>query len=190
MKAVPPVLLAYTGTLKAHDVDANATTAAEDLRFGPSTSVRDKERFLGFLRSLLAGFTDWRYDHDEPKLRDDGIAVKSRHGGTHTGTFALTGMAGVPATGKQLSIPECFSFIECMATRWGRFGLTRLLAAHPRYIRAGRRRVIVGIRQTRSNKSGGSNVARVVGGIRWKERAAGRIVWHGLGHDCESTSQK
>lgn len=49
---------------------------------------------------------DWRYDHDEPEWREDMIAVKWRRGGTHTGTFALPGLAPVPATGKRVTIPE------------------------------------------------------------------------------------
>jgi hypothetical protein len=58
------------------------------------------------LRALYAGFPDWHYGHDEPEWREDVIGVKWRQGGTHTGTFALPGLAPVPATGKHVTIPE------------------------------------------------------------------------------------
>jgi predicted ester cyclase len=110
MKTIPPVLLAYIAGLKAHDVDKIATTVAEDLRFITAASTADKERFMRFLRALYAAFPDWHYNHDEPELRGDVLAVKWRQGGTHIGTLALPGMVAVPATGKKVRIPEQFFF--------------------------------------------------------------------------------
>jgi predicted ester cyclase len=110
MKTIPSVLLEYIAGLKAHDVDQIAATVAEDLRFITPTSTKDKGQFLSFLRALYAAFPDWHYDHDEPELRGDVIAVKWRQGGTHTGTLALPGMVPVPATGKKVTIPEQFFF--------------------------------------------------------------------------------
>jgi hypothetical protein len=79
MNTLLPVLLSYIAGLKAHDVDAIATTVAEDLRFITPASARDKGQFLSFLRALHSAFPDWYYDQDEPELRDDEIAVKWRH---------------------------------------------------------------------------------------------------------------
>jgi RimJ/RimL family protein N-acetyltransferase/predicted ester cyclase len=110
MKSIPPVLLTYIAGLKAHDVDKIATTVAEDLRFITQASTVNKGRFLSFLRALYAAFPDWHYDHDEPELRDDGIAVKWRQSGTQSGTLAFRGMAAVPPTGKKVTIPEQFFF--------------------------------------------------------------------------------
>src|SRR5580698_4389193 len=73
-------------------------------------STVDKERFLSFFHTLYAAFPDWQYDHDEPELRGDVIAVKWRQGGTHTGTLALPGIDAVPASGKKVTIPEQFFF--------------------------------------------------------------------------------
>ena len=107
---VPPVLLESIAGLKAHDVDKIATTVGEDLRFITQASIVNKGRFLSFLRVLYAAFPDWHYDHDEPELQGNIIAVKWRQGGTHTGTLALPGMDAVPATGKKVTIPEQFFF--------------------------------------------------------------------------------
>jgi len=110
MNTLPPVLLSYIAGLKTHDVEKIATTVSEDLRFITQASTVNKGRFLSFLRALYAAFPDWYYDHDKPELRDDGIAVKWRQSGTHTGTLALPGMVAVPATGKKVTIPEQFFF--------------------------------------------------------------------------------
>ena len=110
MNTLPPVLLSYIAGLKAHDVDDIAKTVSEDLRFITQASAVDKERFLRFLHALYVAFPNWHYDHDEPELRDDGVAVKWRQGGTHTGTLDLPGMAAVPPTGKKVTIPEQFFF--------------------------------------------------------------------------------
>ena len=110
MKNVPTALRDYIDGLRAHDVSKIAATVADDLRFVmPSTTV-NKERFLNFLRALYAAFPDWHYDHDEPELREDEIAVKWRQGGTHAGTFAGPGTAAVASTGKKVKIPEQFFF--------------------------------------------------------------------------------
>ena len=110
MNTIPPVLLFYIAGLETHDVEKIATTASDHLRFITQVSTVDKGRFLSFLRAPYAAFPDWHYDHDEPELRDDGIAVKWRQCGTHTGTLALRGMVAVPATGKKVTIPEQFFF--------------------------------------------------------------------------------
>src|SRR5579872_3173243 len=110
MKTIPTVLFSYIAGLKTHDVDKIATTVAEDLCFITLVYTINKRRFLSFLRALYAAFPDWQYDHDETELRDDGIAVKWRQCGTHTGTLALSGMVAIPPTGKKVTIPEQFFF--------------------------------------------------------------------------------
>jgi len=108
MKTIPPVLLTYIAGLKAHDVPTIASTVADDLRFITPAAAINKERFLSFLRALYTAFPDWHYDHDEPELRADEIAVKWRQGGKHTGVLALPGIPAVATTGKQVKIPEQF----------------------------------------------------------------------------------
>jgi predicted ester cyclase len=106
MNEMPAVLLRYMEGLKAHDVDRIAGTVADDLAFVTATATLTRDQFLQMLRALYAGFPDWHYDHDEPEVRGEVIAVRWRQGGTHTGTFALPGMAPIPATGNKVTIPE------------------------------------------------------------------------------------
>lgn len=104
---IPPVIGRYIEGLKAHDVDRVAATVADDLAFVTPARTLTKPQFLTFLRALYAGFSDWRYDHDAPRLLADGaIAVRWRQGGRHTETLALPGFDAVPATGRPVAIPE------------------------------------------------------------------------------------
>jgi predicted ester cyclase len=103
---IPPVVLTYIDGLKTHDVSKIASTVSEDLRFITMTAVVDKERFLSFLRALYAAFPDWSYDHDEPEVRGEEVAVNWRQGGTHTGTLSLPGIPDVAPTGKDVRMPE------------------------------------------------------------------------------------
>lgn len=106
MNAVPECLLTYMQGLHCHDVERIAGTVADDLAFVTPTATLNKNQFLQMLRALYAGFPDWHYDHGEPEVRGEMIAVKWRQGGTHTGTFVLPGSAPILATGKQVQIPE------------------------------------------------------------------------------------
>jgi hypothetical protein len=100
-----PVIGRYVEGLKTHDVDRIAGTVVDDLAFVTPARTMSKPQFLAFLRALYAGFPDWRYDHDPPRLlADDGIAVRWRQGGTHTETLALPGFDAVPATGRTVAI--------------------------------------------------------------------------------------
>jgi predicted ester cyclase len=110
MNEVPAVLRSYMGGLKTHDVDRIAGTVAADLAFVTATAILNKGQFLQMLRALYTGFPDWHYDHDEPEIRGNVLAVKWRQGGTHTGTFALPGLAPVLATGRTVEIPEHYFF--------------------------------------------------------------------------------
>ena len=104
---IPRVIGRYIEGLKAHDVDRVAGTIADDLAFVTSARTMSKPQFLAFLRALYAGFPDWRYDHDPPRLlADDVIAVRWRQGGTHMESLALPGFDAVPATGSTVTIPE------------------------------------------------------------------------------------
>jgi SnoaL-like domain len=104
---IPPVIGRYIEGLKAHDVERVAGTVADDLAFVTPARTMAKPQFLAFLRALYAGFRDWRYDHDPPRLLAGGrVAVRWRQGGTHTATLALPGFDAVPATGRTVAIPE------------------------------------------------------------------------------------
>jgi predicted ester cyclase len=106
MPEFPPILAAYIAGLKKHDVDAIAKTVSDDLAFITPARTLTRDQFLEMLRALYAAFPDWRYDNEPPEQRDDVVAVKWRQSGTHTGTFALPGIAPVRPTGKHVRIPE------------------------------------------------------------------------------------
>jgi predicted ester cyclase len=110
MTEIPAAMNDYIEGLKAHDVDQIASAVSDDLAFVTPVRILNKEQFLQMLRALYTGFPDWHYDHDEPELREDMIAVKWRQGGTHTGTFAWPGLEPIPATGRVVTIPEHFFF--------------------------------------------------------------------------------
>jgi predicted ester cyclase len=112
MAEIPAAMLSYIEGLKTHDVDRVAAAVADDLAFVTPATTLDKEQFLAMLRALYAGFPNWYYDHDEPEVRAEMIAIKWRQGGTHTGTFAWPGLAlpPVPPTGRVVSIPEHYFF--------------------------------------------------------------------------------
>jgi len=107
---IPAVLASYIEGLKAHNVERIAATVADDLAFITPARTLGKGPFLAMLRALYGGFPDWHYDHDPPEWRGDVIAVRWRQGGTHTSTFAWTGLEPVPATGRVVTIPEHFFF--------------------------------------------------------------------------------
>lgn len=117
MNAIRAVLFRYMEGLKTHDVDRIASTIADDLVFVTATATLTRDQFLQMLRALYAGFPDWHYDHDEPEVQGEVIAVRWRQGGTHTGTFALAGMPSIPATGKKVAIPEHYFFYRVHGDR-------------------------------------------------------------------------
>ena len=109
---VPAVLQRYIDGLKAHDVDAIAGTVADDLAFIAATRTLDKPTFLSMLHALYTGFPDWNYDYDGVELDDGVYAVKWRQRGTHLGTWNLSGMDPIPATGHLVRIPEHHFFYK------------------------------------------------------------------------------
>jgi predicted ester cyclase len=110
MTEIPAVMNLYIEGLKAHDVDRITVAVSDDLAFVAPDRTLNKTQFLELLRALYTGFPDWHYDHDEPELRGDLIAVRWRQGGTHTGTFAWPGLEPILATGRVVKIPEHFFF--------------------------------------------------------------------------------
>jgi predicted ester cyclase len=110
MTGIPAVIDSYIRGLQTHDVDRIAAAVSHDLAFVTPARTLNKDQFLQMLRALYAGFPDWQYDHDEPEVRGNVIAIKWRQGGTHTGTLAWPGLDPIPATGRVVTIPEHFFF--------------------------------------------------------------------------------
>jgi predicted ester cyclase len=107
----PQSLLDYVEGLRTHDVDKVASTAADDIRFISATRIIDKQQFLAMLTALYAGFPDWTYKFDTIEDRGQGnYAIRWHQGGTHTGVWAMPGMAPIQPTGKTVQIPPHYFF--------------------------------------------------------------------------------
>jgi predicted ester cyclase len=107
----PQSLLDYVEGLRTHDVDKVASTVTDDLRFISATRIIDKQQFLAMLTALYAGFPDWTYKFDTIEDRGQGnYAIKWHQGGTHTGVWAMPGMAPIQPTGKTVQIPPHYFF--------------------------------------------------------------------------------
>jgi predicted ester cyclase len=117
MTQVPLVLHSYIDGLKTHDVTKVAFAVSEDLVFVSAGRTLNKSQFLEMLQALYSAFPDWRYDHSDPEVRGDVIAIKWRQGGTHSGTLALSGLAPIEATGRTVSIPEQYFFYRIIDER-------------------------------------------------------------------------
>jgi predicted ester cyclase len=102
----PPVIQNYIEGLEAHDVGAVARTVSEDAVFISAGRTLDKQQFLDMLKALWHAFPDWHYQHSEPELQDEVIAIRWRQGGTHTGPFEMPGLDPIAPTGRDVRIPE------------------------------------------------------------------------------------
>ena len=108
---IPQVLLDYVDGLNAHEVDTVASTVADDLHFISATRILDKQQFLGMLNALYTGFPDWTYEFNTIEDRGQrNYAIKWIQGGTHTGVWAMPGMAPIQPTGKRVQIPPHYFF--------------------------------------------------------------------------------
>jgi hypothetical protein len=111
MTDIPHALNEYMEGLRTHDIARLAGSFAEDVKFVTPVRSMDKARTLEFLTALYEGFPDWHYDNDPPEhLGDDQWRVKWRQGGIHTETLALPGFPSVPATDREVTIPEHFFY--------------------------------------------------------------------------------
>lgn len=103
---LPRALARYVEGLRSRDVEKVAGAVGDDLRFVGASRTLTKPEFLAMLRALYAGFPDWSYSAGTTERMGESIAIPWRQGGTHTGTFALPGLAPIPPTGRTVSIPE------------------------------------------------------------------------------------
>ena len=117
MNDIPAVLCTYSEGLKARDVERIAGTVADDLAGECLPRTLGKEQFLAMLRAVYAAFPDWHYEQHAPERHGEVFAIKWRQGGTHSGTFALAGLAPVPATGKTVQIPWHYFYYRVRGDR-------------------------------------------------------------------------
>ena len=129
LKSIPPVNFTYIDGLKRHDVAGIAETVSDDMAFITATRTLTKDQFLQMLRALYAGFPDWCYRHDPPELRGATVVVRWYQEGTHTGTFAMPGIAPISATGRKVEIPAQ-SFVYTVRDE-------RIIEIHPESVPGG-----------------------------------------------------
>ena len=110
MTDVPSAIWNYVEGLETHDVGKVACTVSDDLAFISSGRTLDKSQFLDMLRALYVAFPDWGYDHSDPEVSGDVIAIKWRQRGTHLGTLVMSGIDPIEATGQTVNIPEQYFF--------------------------------------------------------------------------------
>jgi hypothetical protein len=105
--AIPAVLLRYIDGLVRHDVAQIGSTLADDVDVVTAARTLAKRDFLALLTALYLAFPDWRYEYDEPAIREDGsFVIRWRQGGTHTAALTLPGKPRFAATGRKVCIPE------------------------------------------------------------------------------------
>ena len=76
MNNIPIVLRSYINGLKTHDVSKVAGTVSDNLVFVSAGRLLDKSQFLDMLEALYIAFPDWQYEHFDPEVRGDVIAIK------------------------------------------------------------------------------------------------------------------
>lgn len=109
MTRPPNSLLVYMDGLKTRDVTMIGRSLTDAVRFVTPVRTMNKSEILAFLSALYDGFPDWNYDNDPPESVSDGHwRVKWRQGGIHTRTLALPGFPAVPATNRNVHIPQQF----------------------------------------------------------------------------------
>ncbi len=111
MIEIPSALTDYMEGLRTHDIAKIGGTFSDDLKFVTPVRSMNKAQTLDFLTALYSGFSDWHYDNDPPESQGEGRwRVKWRQGGTHTETLALPGFPSVPATRREVAIPEHYFY--------------------------------------------------------------------------------
>ncbi len=99
-------------SIDAHDLDKAAR------RFANSCVVRDtaqsqtlgKSVFLDQMRAILAAFPDWKYDLQSIEAEGQEVTVQVTALATQSAPLHLGGQPSIPATGKRVSVPDCFVF--------------------------------------------------------------------------------
>ena len=92
---------------EANDADTLSPLVAEDfVMTGPTPQPLGKADFIGFMHILLAALPDFAFNISLFEENGDTVVAYSHITGTHKGTLALPGLPPIPATGKQIALPE------------------------------------------------------------------------------------
>ena len=89
---------------RTHDVTQFASNFTEDVVYvNPVTGTTDKKGMVGFHTGLFQAFPDMNYRVDRTTVQGDAVVAETTVTGTQRGDFA-----GVPATGKSVTLPIAF----------------------------------------------------------------------------------
>ena len=111
MTDIPSALTEYMEGLRTHNIARIGASLSSVVKFVTPVRSMGKAQTLGFLSALYAGFPDWHYDKDPPETPEPGVwQVKWRQGGRHTAALVLPGFPAVPATGREVTIPEHYFY--------------------------------------------------------------------------------
>ncbi len=111
MTDIPHALHEYLEGLRTHDIPRIGASFADDVKFVTPVRSMNKAQTLEFLTALYEGFPNWHYDNDPPEMTEPGVwRVNWRQGGIHSETLALPGFPSVPATHREVIIPEHFFY--------------------------------------------------------------------------------
>ena len=98
------------------DTETLDRMVSEDFHFlGVAPQPLSKQGFLGFVQALHTAFPDFTFHETTASASGDTATIKHTITGTHTGTFQVPGLPPIPATGKQIALPEgatTFTFKE------------------------------------------------------------------------------
>lgn len=84
-----------------------SSLVADDFQLsGPVPQPVGKREFLGLMHIIHAAMPDFAFNISSTEEAGEAVVVRTHITGTHTGTLALPGMPPVPATGKQVKLPE------------------------------------------------------------------------------------
>ena len=89
---------------RTHDVTQFASNYTEDVVYvNPVTGTTDKKGMVGFHTGLFQAFPDMNYRVDRTTVQGDAVVAETTVTGTQRSDFA-----GVPATGKSVTLPIAF----------------------------------------------------------------------------------
>lgn len=94
---------AYTDASNNFDTEACANCLTDDFTFaGPFPEPLNRQQYIDMLKSTKKGFPDWKFNYGN--FQDNSCTVQIT--GTHSGEFNVPNRTPIPATGKNINLPE------------------------------------------------------------------------------------
>jgi predicted ester cyclase len=98
---------AFSSALEYRDFDKAASYLSDDFTLsGPMPQPVGKNEFIGIQSAFQRAFPDWKFNLHEVEEHDDTVTGAVQITGTHTEDLVLPGMPPIPATHKEVSLPE------------------------------------------------------------------------------------